>query len=383
MNIFRIINTYKRKAAGSFSVLFLVSHFSPLLAVTEGSNLQEAMDQLFAEEVALPQASQTPGPIPTPIPAPIPTHAPRADPIVPTVKQQETRDSTELRCIPASAFQAPLDKEKPAAVDPDTDAIFATLVEQAFVKKKVKPVEKKKLNSSIKQARTPHKKATKRSVAPSKTQLATGGPTDARKDGSIGSYSENSPRVLRSDDTDDGNVKGTSNQMLLEGKFQRVGPEPEDGTTRTVVEYFYLSRGAWLIDALARPFDRIALAVRRQPTADLIAGLIEVSRSFIFLSSLIATDDGSEKAKIAIAEAVNSHRQTVANMKTIWPSLNQETEDLLQEYIQITFLEKIEDSPVRIPVGSKNDSRFKVQPRAEEVQQSVSPGNILQNILKK
>jgi hypothetical protein len=141
--------------------------------------------------------------------------------------------------------------------------------------------------------------------------------------------------------------------------FYNIGPVEEgDEGVETRVEYYYVSRGAWLISVLQPYFDRTADLVQSNPSGDTVRSIVELSRSYAFLCQLIASDDSSDRMLVAIAKAVEAHRQVVSRMKLLWPDPRPETDAFFEEYLKATFLDGVDPESVLIPAGAMQNSSY-------------------------
>jgi hypothetical protein len=143
-------------------------------------------------------------------------------------------------------------------------------------------------------------------------------------------------------------------------KFVIGGEVMDKAADREVVRYVYVSRGGWLIKAFQGYIDRLRVPVAREDRRDLTDAYLEVQRSFAFLCLLIATDDGGDKSKMAISEAVSSHRETISRLKLVLgTSSNKDFAALLKEYIDATYFTNLDKDLIRIPAGSLSSARYK------------------------
>jgi len=126
-----------------------------------------------------------------------------------------------------------------------------------------------------------------------------------------------------------------------------------------VIRYVYLSRGGWLIRSFQGFIDRLRPVVAREDRRDVTDAYMEVHRSFSYLCLLIATDDGSERSKIAIAEAVASHRETVSRLRLVFGGAGGSiAAEILRSYVDATYFTNLERDAVRIPAGAFSESRY-------------------------
>ncbi|RYZ93257.1 MAG: hypothetical protein EOP06_01610 [Proteobacteria bacterium] len=132
-------------------------------------------------------------------------------------------------------------------------------------------------------------------------------------------------------------------------------PTPAD----QLVKFVYVSRGAWLLDMLEPLYDKLAIRILRDMNQLTLAGFIEVSRTFVRLSKLIATDDGSKDMARAIALSLAQHRKSVTTLALNWRGGGEEVRVLLKQYVDVTFLKGIDTNTIRIPAGSFKASEFK------------------------
>jgi len=143
-------------------------------------------------------------------------------------------------------------------------------------------------------------------------------------------------------------------------KFVVGGDVVDKVADKEVIRYVYLSRGEWMIKKFQGYMDRLRLPIARERRDDLTESYVELNRTFAFLCLLRATDDGSEKAKVGIAEAVAAHREAISRLKLVFgPSISQATTEIIREYIDVTFMTNLDVDTLRIPAGTYSSARYK------------------------
>jgi len=135
------------------------------------------------------------------------------------------------------------------------------------------------------------------------------------------------------------------------GRFFK-GNKVEDEVVKEKVKFVYVSRGAWLIVMIQPYIDALGFEVLKKDSNEITASYIELIRSYSYLCSLIASDDGSEEMLKRIASALSSHRRYISSLKLTWPKKSEQINKHFKDYINATFLKNISDDSVIIPAGS-------------------------------
>lgn len=159
------------------------------------------------------------------------------------------------------------------------------------------------------------------------------------------------------------------------------GTKIEDEVVREKIKYVYVSRGAWLIVQIQPYIDSIGLEVLKKDSNEITASYVELIRSFSFLCSLIAADDGSEEMLKRIAAALANHRRYLTSLRLAWPKKSDELNKIFKNYLDVTFLRNINDDQILIPAGTLGSKGFVTMEEISEVN-SVNSGGLKSKVVE-